>query len=81
MLNSLRDFVEILSPFEEATKIAQIENEVSSSLVIPCIRGLRAQMTTLCGKYSNGLVKELTESIELRLQFMNLRIYTKLLVH
>ena len=34
-LNSFRDFVEILSPFEEATKIAQIENEVSSRLVIP----------------------------------------------
>lgn len=66
-LNSLRDFVEILSPFEEATKIAQIENEVSSSLVIPCIRGLRAQMTTLCDKYSNGLVRELTESLERRL--------------
>ena len=41
--------------------IAQIENEVSSSLVIPYIRCLLDQMTTICGKYSNGLVKELTE--------------------
>ena len=45
--NTLNDFVEILSPFEEATNIAQIENKVSSSLVIPCIRGLRAQLSTL----------------------------------
>ena len=65
--NTLRDFVEILSPFEEATDIAQIENKVSSSLVIPCIRGTRGQLSTLRMKYSNALVKELAESVERRL--------------
>ena len=65
--NTLNDVVEILSPFEEATNISQIENKVSSSLVIPCIRGLRAQLSTLRIKYSNALVKELAESLERRL--------------
>ena len=65
--NTLRYFVEILSPFEEATDIAQIENKVSSSLVIPCIRGIRDQLSILRMKYSNALVKELAESVERRL--------------
>ena len=65
--NTLRDFVEILTPFEEATDIALIENKVSSSLVIPCIRGIRGQLSTLRMKYSNALVKELAESVERRL--------------
>ena len=65
--NTLKDFVEILSPFEEATDIALIENKVSSSLVIPCRRGIRGQLSTLRMKYSNALVKELAESVELRL--------------
>ena len=65
--NTMRDFVEILSPFEEATDIAQIKNNVSSSLVIPCIRGIRGQLSTLRMKYSNALVKELAESVERRL--------------
>ena len=76
-LNSLKDFVEILSPFEEATNIAQIENKISSSLVIPCIRGLRIQLQFLCTKYSKSLVKSLADSLERRLSvYENEEIYT-----
>ena len=79
--NTLRDFVEILSPFEEATDIAQIENKVSSSLVIPCIRGIRGQLSTLRMKYYNALIKELAESVDVDLPFMNSKIHTRQLVY
>ena len=36
-LNSLKDFVEILSPFEEATNIAQIENKIINLLNIQSV--------------------------------------------
>ena len=76
-LNSLKDLVEILSPFEEATNIAQIENKVSSSLVIPCIRGLRIKLQFLCTKYSNSLVTSLADSLERRLSvYEREEIYT-----
>ena len=54
-LNSLKYFVEILSQFEKGTSITEIENKVSSSLVIPCIRGLRIKLQFLCIKYSISL--------------------------
>ena len=63
----MKDLIEILSPFEEATNIAQIENKVSSSLVIPCIRGLRIKLHFLCTKYSNSLLTSLADSLEHRL--------------
>ena len=39
----LTELVEILAPFEEATKYVQFEKNVSASYIVPCIRGLRAQ--------------------------------------
>ena len=43
----LEDLVEILTPFQKATDFAQGENVITSSVVIPCIRGLRKSLESL----------------------------------
>ena len=65
--NILRDLAEILQPFEEATDLVQSSNTVSSSLVIPCILGLRSHLTAVASTYNCKFLTELRSSLERRL--------------
>ena len=40
-LKIIQELCEVLEPFEEVTDRCQAEKAVTSSLVIPCVRGLR----------------------------------------
>ena len=46
-LNLIKEITDILTPFEVATLECQGENVVTSSKVIPCIRGLKAELEQL----------------------------------
>lgn len=37
---SIKEIIEVLTPFEEATDYAQVEYYPSAGCVLPCIRGL-----------------------------------------
>ena len=65
--NLLCDIVEILTPFEEATDFAQLENIPPAGYVLPCIRGLRHQLQNMISKYHSGFVRALKESFERRM--------------
>ena len=66
-MNIMRELCEILSPFETATDMTQGENHVTASLVVPCVRGLRAEVAELSQTYACKMVKTLADSIEKRL--------------
>ena len=57
--NCLNEICEILKPFQIATNMVQGENNVTSSLVIPCICGLSLRLVALSSKYKNKLVTAL----------------------
>ena len=61
------ELCEILTPLETATDMVQGDRVVTSSLVIVCIRGLRAQLQRLHEVYSSKLVTSLQSSLERRL--------------
>ena len=65
--NLLKDMLEILEPFEDATDCAQRQNSVSASLVIPCVRGLRIHLGEMQSKYNSNLVAALRKSLDRRL--------------
>ena len=65
--NILVELSEILTPFESATDMIQGQNIVTASLVIPCIRGLKAEMRALSDKYQCKMVKTLKSSVDKRL--------------
>ncbi len=58
---------EILKPFEVATDQCQGQNVVTASLVIPCIRGLRAELLELSATYKSKMVSTLQSSLERRM--------------
>jgi hypothetical protein len=66
-LNIMGEVVEILTPFEIATKHAEGQNQVTASLVVVCVRGLRSQVEELQEKFDCKLVSQLLESIDKRL--------------
>uniref|UniRef100_A0A1X7V2H5 HAT C-terminal dimerisation domain-containing protein n=1 Tax=Amphimedon queenslandica TaxID=400682 RepID=A0A1X7V2H5_AMPQE len=63
----LRDLVEILTLFEEATDATQGQNVVTASFIIPCIRGLRASLDSLSLKYKSPMVQTFKSSLENRM--------------
>ena len=63
----LEDLVEILTPFETATQYIQGNKVATSSMIVPCIRVLKASMTKLSMKFSNRLVLALKTSVNDRL--------------
>lgn len=65
--NILHDIIEILTPFEEATDFAQLENIPPAGYVLPCIRGLRHQLQKMTSKYHSGFIRGLKESFEKRM--------------
>lgn len=65
--NILKDVVEILTPFEEATDVVQVDLYPSSGYVLPCIRGLKHQLTKMSSKYHSSFVKALKSSLHSRM--------------
>ena len=57
----------VLTPFEHATMQCQAQKFVTSSLVIPCIRGLIAELEELSRTNKTKMVTTLMSSIETRL--------------
>jgi hypothetical protein len=65
--NIMQDLVEILAPFEEATDFVQVENFPSAGYVIPCIRGLKHQLSTMASRSHTSLINALTASLDSRM--------------
>ena len=63
----LQDLITILTPFEEATDIAQRQNIVSSSFVVTCVLGLKVQLENMQSRYNCKLVAALKKSVDRRL--------------
>ena len=61
---SLKNLTEILQPFEQATKLTEGSNIVTASLVLPCVKGLKNQLTNLMEKYKSPLMTALYESFK-----------------
>jgi len=62
----LRELVEVLEPFEEATDILQGDTYNSISLVIPSLLGLKKHLKYLNIRHSNRLVTALDSSLDAR---------------
>ena len=78
MKNQLLDeLIEILTPLEMATNFAQAQNQVTASIVLPCIRGLRAELATLREKFNGKLVSSLAASVDKRLsKYESIELFT-----
>lgn len=63
----LEDLIEILTPFETATQCIQDDKGVTSSMIVPCIRVLKAKMNTLSQKLSSKFVSALKASVNSRM--------------
>ena len=50
--NLLKYLITILTPFEEATDVAQRQNIVSSSFVAPCVLGLKVELENMQSRYN-----------------------------
>ena len=64
---TLKDLVEILTPLESATQCIQGEKILTGSMVIPCIRVLKSEMSSLQERLDCPLVKALKGAVERRL--------------
>ena len=69
----LKDFVEILTPFEEATDFTQKQNSVSVSFIIPGIRGLRKAIEMMNVKYNSDMLSTLKNSLNRRMEIYEQR--------
>ena len=67
--NVLHDVVDILSPFEEATDLVQIDKIPSAGYVLPCIRGLNHHMQNTVSKYNSSFVSALKLSLKKRMPY------------
>jgi hypothetical protein len=65
--NILKDVMEILSPFEEATDAVQVDLHPSAGYVLPCTRGLKYQLDNMSSKYHSAFVQELKSSLSTRM--------------
>lgn len=63
----VKDIMEILSPFEWATNLIQGQNRVTSSMILPIVRGLHKEVGKLHQKFKSRFVVTLKSSIETRL--------------
>ncbi|XP_042213373.1 zinc finger BED domain-containing protein 4-like isoform X2 [Homarus americanus] len=66
-LNTIKELCDILEPFEYVTNQIRGQNMVTSSLVVNCVRGLRAALASLHEVYKSKLVSVLQSSTETRL--------------
>ena len=62
----LEEITEILNPFEIATDQCQGQDLFTASLILPCIRGIRSELTTLSSTYKSKFVTTLILSLNTR---------------
>lgn len=67
--NVLRDIIEILTPFEEATDFIQVSCIPSAGYVMPCVRGLSHHVQGMASKYHSSFVLTLRQSLRKRLGY------------
>lgn len=65
--NVLKDLVEILTPFEDATDIVQTSNVPSAGYVLPCVRGLLHHIDNCYTKFHSSFVQALRASLVARM--------------
>ncbi|XP_062872135.1 zinc finger BED domain-containing protein 4 [Trichomycterus rosablanca] len=63
----LRELVEVLEPFEEATDMIQGDKHVSISIALPSVLGLRKHLAEVVTHQCTGLVTGLTQALDRRL--------------
>lgn len=63
----LRELVEVLEPFEEATDMVQLDKHVSISLALPCVLGLRKHLSETSTRHCTGIVMGLAQALDRRL--------------
>ncbi|XP_018604483.2 zinc finger BED domain-containing protein 4-like isoform X2 [Scleropages formosus] len=63
----LRELVEVLEPFEEATDLVQGDKHVSISLALPCVLGLRKHLSETATRQCTGILVGLAQSLDRRL--------------
>lgn len=68
----LKDLLEILTPFEEATDFSQIEHHPSAGYVLPCIRGLKHQLNSMASRYNSSFLSALKTSLNRRMNAFEL---------
>ncbi|KAG0699580.1 Zinc finger BED domain-containing protein 4 [Chionoecetes opilio] len=66
-LNTIKDLCDIFEPFEYVANQLQGQNTVTSSLVVICVRGLRAALAGLREVHTHKLVSVLQSSTDTRL--------------
>ena len=62
------DLVEFLTPSEDATMSVQIENDVSLSYILPCIRGLDSKLSLFESDYHSKFIETLYSSLLRRME-------------
>ena len=67
-LKTIREVTDILTPFEEATSQCEGQNHVTSSMVIPFIYCLKAELQELLPKYKSEMLRTLISSVDRRLK-------------
>ncbi|KTG05641.1 hypothetical protein cypCar_00000987 [Cyprinus carpio] len=63
----LRELVEVLEPFEEASDMVQGDKHVSISLALPCVLGLRKHLAEVVTHQCSGIVMGLSQALDRRL--------------
>ena len=66
-MNIIPNIVEILTPFKLATDLAQAKTEVTASIVLLVIRGLKVPLESLHVKFNSRLTTALKSSLEKRM--------------
>ena len=66
--NMVIDLLEILTHFEDATMSVQIENDVASSYILPCMRGLESKLSLFESDYHSKFIETLYSSLLSRME-------------
>ena len=74
----LRDLVEILTPFEEATDFVQVDLLPSSGYVIPCVKGLAHHLQQISLRFKSPFVGALRASFDKRTPYYEETVAYKL---
>nr|XP_006625462.2 PREDICTED: zinc finger BED domain-containing protein DAYSLEEPER-like [Lepisosteus oculatus] len=64
---ALRELVELLEPFEEATDMVEGDKHVPVSLALPCVLGLRKHLAESAPRQCAGLLGSLAQALDRRL--------------
>ncbi|KAJ8367340.1 hypothetical protein AAFF_G00320740 [Aldrovandia affinis] len=63
----LRELVDVMEPFEEATDMVQGDKHVSVSLALPCVLGLRKHLAETAIRQCTGMLLGLAQALDRRL--------------